>query len=182
MSTGCKAFIGCVICFIAVLIIGICIFLGVYFGLRGDDNDDGDVVISTSGSYQKAAVASDSILCSREGANIMASGGSAADGAIATIICLGVVNCHSTGIGGGGFMVLHKNDDPDNPVVIDFREVAPAAATFNMYDIDTTLSRRGKTVVIYNYTMRIFLQSIRVSYMVSVAVCAIHVCSNYIHD
>ena len=111
--------------------------VGLYsYGLRDDDGnasaDDtsgsGDSVVSTSGQYQRAAVASDSKLCSKSGAQILVNGGSAVDGAIATIFCLGVINCHSTGLGGGGFMVVHQNNDSENPVVIDFREVAPSDA------------------------------------------------------
>ena len=118
--------------------------------IRGDDNNAGILnghsrQVSTSGEYRKAAVASDSSLCSEAGANILAGGGSAVDAAIATILCQGVVNCYSTGISGGGFMVIHQNDTPDHPIVIDFREVAPLNATENMYTEDATLAVTGKS-------------------------------------
>ena len=126
-----------------------------YYGLRDDDGnasaDDtsgsGDSVVSTSGQYQRAAVASDSKLCSESGAQILMNGGSAVDGAIATIFCLGVINCHSTGLGGGGFMVVHQNNDSENPVVIDFREVAPSDAYEKMYKNDKEGSQKGKLLV-----------------------------------
>ena len=124
------------------------IVLALYYGLRDDDGNgssgSGDTVVSTSGQYQRAAVASDSKLCSKSGARILANGGSAVDGAIATIFCLGVINCHSTGLGGGGFMVVHQNNDSENPVVIDFREVAPSDAYEEMYKNDKEGSQKGK--------------------------------------
>ena len=153
-----KLAIVLIVCGILVICV-IAIVLGLYFGLRDDDDDDdsgtgggsSDRVVSTSGQYQRAAVASDSALCSEAGAQILADGGSAVDGTIATILCLGVVNCHSTGISGGGFMVVHQNDDPGNPVVIDFREVAPSNATKDMYQADADLSVTGKPSYIYIY-------------------------------
>ena len=138
-----------------IVLAGFIIALGLYYGLRDDDgngsaNDtsgSGDRVVHTSGQYQRAAVASDSKLCSESGAQILADGGSAVDGAIATIFCLGVINCHSTGLGGGGFMVVHQNNDSENPVVIDFREVAPSDAYEEMYKNDKEGSQKGKLLV-----------------------------------
>ena len=125
--------------------------LGLYFGLRGDGEDEnggtigtGDRV-STSGEYGRAAVASDSGNCSQAGARILKRGGSAVDAAIATIFCLGVVNCQSTGLGGGGFMVVHQSKYPDSPVVIDFREVAPSDAHRDMYEEDGDSSLNDKS-------------------------------------
>ena len=153
MASRGKLAIVLIVCGILIICV-IALVLGLYYGLRDDDDDDDDSgtgggggtdrVVSTSGQYQRAAVASDSALCSEAGAQILADGGSAVDGTIATIFCLGVVNCHSTGISGGGFMVVHQNDDPDNPVVIDFREVAPSNATKDMYQENATLSVTGK--------------------------------------
>ena len=158
MASRSKIAIIVVVCAIVLIICVIALVLGLYFGLRDDDDDDDNDTgvpggtrssnVSATGRYENAAVASDSALCSEAGATILESGGSAVDGAIATILCLGVVNCHSTGISGGGFMVVHQNDDPDNPVVIDFREVAPSNATENMYEENATLSVTGIAIVV----------------------------------
>ena len=154
MALSSKLIIVVVLCAILVAICVVALVLGLYFGLR-DEDDDGSTgtnrIVSDSGKFQNAAVASDSTLCSEAGAKILESGGSAVDGAIATIFCLGVINCHSTGIGGGGFMVIHRSDDPSNPVVIDFREMAPLNATKDMYEEDAQLSVIGKP---YNYRVK----------------------------
>lgn len=61
------------------------------------------------------------------GAEILRSGGSAVDAAIATLVTLNLVEPESSGIGGGGYMVY--SDRGAAPVTYDGRETAPAAAT-----------------------------------------------------
>lgn len=57
--------------------------------------------------FQHAAVSSDNHLCSEMGKSILVRGGSAVDCAITVQLCIEVVNSHSTGIGGGGFMIIY---------------------------------------------------------------------------
>lgn len=52
------------------------------------------------GVYTKAAVSSEVGLCSTIGKNTLLAGGSAVDAAIASLVCIGVVNNFSSGIGG----------------------------------------------------------------------------------
>ncbi|MDR7102251.1 gamma-glutamyltransferase family protein [Croceicoccus sp. BE223] len=61
------------------------------------------------------------------GAAMLRSGGNATDAAIATMLALSVVEPQSSGIGGGGFLVLDPEGDGD-PTSYDGRETAPAAA------------------------------------------------------
>ena len=82
--------------------------------------------------YQHAAVAADAAACSQVGVDVLKKGGSAVDAAVASMFCVGVVNLHSTGIGGGGFMVYY-NATSGRSTFIDYREVAPGAATVNMF-------------------------------------------------
>ena len=77
-------------------------------------------------------VASDSPEASQIGADVLAAGGNAFDAAIATSLALSVARPQSTGLGGGGFMVAYLAQDK-RAVVLDFREVAPAAATAERY-------------------------------------------------
>src|SRR5208283_331653 len=71
--------------------------------------------------------------------------GGAARAAVAVALTLGVVNGQNSGIGGGCFMLIRRADG--SVVAIDGREMAPAAATRDMFirdgKADTTLSQTG---------------------------------------
>lgn len=69
---------------------------------------------------------------SQVGIEILKKGGNAVDAAVATGFALGVLEPNASGIGGGGFMII-KMKDMKEPVVIDFREMAPGKATPTMY-------------------------------------------------
>jgi gamma-glutamyltranspeptidase/glutathione hydrolase len=66
------------------------------------------------------------------GAEILRSGGNAIDAAAAVQFALNVVEPQSSGIGGGGFMVIHLARQRKT-VTVDSREKAPAAATPDMF-------------------------------------------------
>ena len=93
--------------------------------------------------YRKAAVASDAGPCSEIGKNIFLKNGSVVDAAIATMFCIGIINMHSAGIGGGGFMLVYKPATGEAEV-IDFRETAPASATKTMFVNATYKSLNSK--------------------------------------
>lgn len=76
----------------------------------------------------EAVVAADDARCSEIGASVLRSGGHAVDAAVATALCLGVVNPMASGVGGGGFMVVRSADTLQTQT-FDFRETAPLAAT-----------------------------------------------------
>jgi gamma-glutamyltranspeptidase/glutathione hydrolase len=80
----------------------------------------------------KAAIASAHPLATEAGHEILEQGGNAFDAAIAVSAALGVVRSFKTGLGGGGFLLLHRAED-GRDVMIDAREVAPAAANPTMY-------------------------------------------------
>ena len=71
-------------------------------------------------------------LATAAGVEILAEGGNAFDAAVAVSAALTVVASQSTGIGGGGFFLLHRQSDGFQ-VMVDGREVAPLAATERMF-------------------------------------------------
>jgi gamma-glutamyltranspeptidase/glutathione hydrolase len=78
-----------------------------------------------------AAIASAHPLATEAGIEILGQGGNAFDAAVAVSAALAVVEPYSSGIGGGGFWLLQRADGFE--VFVDGREVAPAAATADMY-------------------------------------------------
>jgi gamma-glutamyltranspeptidase / glutathione hydrolase len=80
----------------------------------------------------QGAVASAHPLATEAGMEILAAGGNAFDAAVAVSAALGVVEPYSSGLGGGGFWLLHFAAD-GRQVVVDARETAPGAAHAGMY-------------------------------------------------
>jgi gamma-glutamyltranspeptidase / glutathione hydrolase len=78
-----------------------------------------------------AVVVSVHELASHVGVEIMQAGGNAVDAAVATGFALAVVHPAAGNIGGGGFMLIRMADGKAH--FLDYREMAPAAATRDMY-------------------------------------------------
>ena len=76
-------------------------------------------------------VATDEEHATRVGVDVLRAGGNAVDAAVATAFALAVTLPSAGNIGGGGFIVLRM---PDGTIdALDFREMAPGAATRDMY-------------------------------------------------
>ncbi|MEP6690912.1 MAG: gamma-glutamyltransferase [Gemmatimonadaceae bacterium] len=80
---------------------------------------------------EHAMIASNSDLASAAGVEILKKGGNAVDAAVAVGFALEVTFPFAGNIGGGGFMVIRMADG--RVASIDYREVAPLAATRDMY-------------------------------------------------
>lgn len=70
-------------------------------------------------------------------------GGNAVDAAIAAAFVMAVVGPYHSGLGGGGFAVIHLADGRD--LALDFREVAPAKATRDMFLVDGVVDPKRST-------------------------------------
>jgi gamma-glutamyltranspeptidase/glutathione hydrolase len=80
----------------------------------------------------KAAIASAFPLATEAGQEILSKGGNAFDAAVAVSAALAVVEPTSSGLGGGGFYLIHRQSD-GLETMLDAREKAPGAATRDMY-------------------------------------------------
>ena len=80
----------------------------------------------------KNAVASAHPLATQAGLDILEQGGNAFDAAVAVAATLAVVEPYSAGMGGGGFWLLHREQE-GSQTFVDARETAPGAATATMY-------------------------------------------------
>ena len=76
-------------------------------------------------------------LSAQVGADILARGGNAVDAAVATGFALAVTHPQAGNLGGGGFMLVHLAEE-NKTIALDFREMAPAGASRDMY-----LNRQG---------------------------------------
>ena len=93
-----------------------------------------------------AMVASAHPLATKVGLEILKDGGNAYDAAVALQFALAVVYPQAGNIGGGGFAVIRESNG--TTASLDFREMAPSAATKDMYvdasgQADSRLSRLG---------------------------------------
>lgn len=99
--------------------------------------------------WQHAAVATDHPLASQAGVEILQNGGNAVDAAVAVGFALSVLRPASSGLGGGGFMVIWDTSK-QRSVALDYRERAPLAAHRDMYlqaGLPTDASRKGGLAV-----------------------------------
>ena len=88
-----------------------------------------------------AAIASSHQIATDAGLEVLAKGGNAFDAAIAVGSTLAVIEPQSSGLGGGGFFLLHRAEDDKN-VFLDARERAPAESRSALWaDADGKLDK-----------------------------------------
>ena len=87
--------------------------------------------IDNSANAAHGMVATDAPIATHIGAEVLRNGGNAVDAAVATAFALAVAYPEAGNLGGGGFLVVHMGDGRE--AALDFREVAPHAASRNMY-------------------------------------------------
>jgi len=106
----------------------------------------GEVPLSGTG-----AVVAAHPLAARAGAEVLEEGGGAADAALCALMVLGVVEPQASGLGGGGFALIHGADG--RAEVIDFRETAPAGLVLEVFfdpadSLGLARTHRGSAVAV----------------------------------
>lgn len=84
--------------------------------------------------FDKGVVSAADPRAAEAGAEILRQGGNATDAALAVLLALTVVEPQSSGIGGGGFLVL--DDGKGRLLTLDGREKAPKAATPDWFKVE----------------------------------------------
>ncbi|KAI8067523.1 gamma glutamyl-transpeptidase [Gongronella butleri] len=90
---------------------------------------------------ERGAVATETEQCSQVGIEILQQGGNAVDSAIASALCVGVIDAFATGIGGGGFMLVRAANGSYD--YLDFREQASKDAYPEMFVDDPLAAQIG---------------------------------------
>ncbi|XP_066914328.1 glutathione hydrolase 1 proenzyme-like [Clytia hemisphaerica] len=131
---------------VALLVVVIALAVGLGIGLTKDDDDAEKGTQTNDAFFKYGAVATDAKQCSEIGRDMLKKGGHAVDGAIAALICTGVVNSHSTGIAGGGFMIIYDKSKNES-IMLDYRETGPASLTTTSFDGNTDAAKVGGAAV-----------------------------------
>lgn len=96
--------------------------------------------VASGADTRQAAIASAHPLATEAGFEILRQGGNAFDAAIAVSAALAVVEPAGSGLGGGGFWLLH-DAATNTQLMLDSRETAPAGAHRDMY-----LDKQGNVI------------------------------------
>ncbi|CRL05054.1 CLUMA_CG018160, isoform A [Clunio marinus] len=117
----------------AAVLLG-CLSVGIYFLLTNE--------IKTTG-----AVATSNVECTKIGVDILKKGGSAVDSVVAATLCQGVALPQSSGLGGGFIAVIYTKDS-GMIETLNAREVAPLAATKDMFPDNISSLQGGLAIAV----------------------------------
>jgi gamma-glutamyltranspeptidase/glutathione hydrolase len=113
-------------------------------GESNTTNDEASMPLLVAMYDADGAVASENLLATKAGADILRAGGNAFDAAAAVLWALNVVEPENAGLGGGVNAVVHLANGED--YALDGRETAPAAVTPTYYNKGKGYARNGFSV------------------------------------
>ncbi|XP_043705198.1 glutathione hydrolase 3-like [Telopea speciosissima] len=119
----------------AFVVLGLVVYYGSDHREQREKKYEQRTEASDVAESKHGVVAADDGRCSDIGVSVLRDGGHAVDGAVATALCLGVVNPMSSGIGGGSFMVV-RSSSTSKAEAFNMRETAPLAASKDMYEFN----------------------------------------------
>lgn len=123
---------------IYMIFIGVILYIGLILSLFLEDKPV---------YFKEFAVSSELPEASRIGYEILKRGGNSVDAAVATCIAVGIVNAFSSGLGGGGFVLIKQRGDNDEAYFLDFREKSSENFKLEDYLSDRTKSMVGGLAV-----------------------------------
>ncbi|XP_017063699.1 glutathione hydrolase 1 proenzyme [Drosophila eugracilis] len=100
--------------------------------------------------FSRAAICSDSDVCSDMARNVLEKGGSAVDAALAALICNGLIGMQSMGIGGGMVMNIYLEKERTSYSIL-AREIAPLifrAQNFSFFRDEQELKKSGWSIAV----------------------------------
>lgn len=124
-----------ILVFVVIGLVGLGV--GLYFGLRSTGADESFI----------GAVATSTNECTDASVNILRSGGSAVDSAITAALCQGLTVPQSSGLG-GGFLATIYIKRTGTIETLNAREVAPLAASKDMFETDQLSEEGGLAVAV----------------------------------
>ncbi|KAI8035316.1 glutathione hydrolase 1 proenzyme isoform X1 [Drosophila gunungcola] len=100
--------------------------------------------------FSRAAICSDSDVCSQSARRVLEKGGSAVDAALAALLCNGLIGMQSMGIGGGMVMNIYLHQERKSYSIL-AREIAPLALraeNFSTFRDEQEFKRSGWSIAV----------------------------------
>ncbi|XP_042208204.1 scoloptoxin SSD14-like [Homarus americanus] len=109
---------------------------------NGEEEEGGGRIPSRFGEFPQAAVSTDGQPCAQVTMDILRKNGTAADAAIAGLLCIGVTNTQSAGLG-GGFLMTYYEQAASKAYTLDAREARPSGGSLGGSAIAVPGALRG---------------------------------------
>ncbi|XP_077540932.1 scoloptoxin SSD14-like [Haemaphysalis longicornis] len=131
---------------VATLVGLVSLVLFVFYFASGEFKEP-DLTDSVMGTYSKWAVVTGVPACKHIARELYSKNGTMADAAVATLLCMGVVHPHASGIG-GGFVAMYYHNVSRRARVLIATETAPRAARRDNFTDSKAFQKGWKSVAV----------------------------------